>query len=299
MIAAEHQDKSNRFKNKKPHSHRMQAGVLAVALLCGIGAVGGIAGTNAFFTDKAEINSSANAGTMSMEVIDLSDIGNNLGTLNADGSVTGAIKKPGYQGVDVGGGGVHHAHKSPVMRISCQGCEHEHEARKIINPGDSGVLGYQIVNTGEKSFDTAKVVQVVVQLKPGSKLNDATDRDAYTIDGLGAPHVEVVQSPGGDVLVLTYAVADTEVLSGSKEADGKGTSAVYAYNTMFDRMAKNKFQSATIGISTIVFAKQHRNSADSALSIDPNTEDLIATGDWKSIEQFESTAEVGGGSHSE
>lgn len=291
MIAAEHPDKSNRFKNKKPHSHRMQAGVLAVALLCGIGAVGGIAGTNAFFTDKAEISSSANAGTMSMEVIDLSDIGNNLGTLNADGSVTGAIKNPGYQGVDAGGGGVHMVPKPPVMRSNL--------TKQIINPGDSGVLGYQIVNTGEKSFDTAKVVRVAVRLTSGNKLDDTADKDVYTIDGLGAPHVEVVQSPGGDVLVLTYAATDTEVLSGSKEADGKGTSAVYAYNTMFDRMAKNKFQSATIGISTIVFAKQHRNSADSALSIDPNTEDLIATGDWKSIEQFESTAEVGGGSHSE
>ena len=264
---------------------------MAVALLCGIGAVGGIAGTNAFFTDKAEISSSANAGTMSMEVNDLSDIGNNLGTLNADGSVTGAIKNPGYQGVDAGGGGVHMVPKPPVMRSNL--------TKQIINPGDSGVLGYQIVNTGEKSFDTAKVVRVAVRLTSGNKLDDTADKDVYTIDGLGAPHVEVVQSPGGDVLVLTYAATDTEVLSGSKEADGKGTSAVYAYNTMFDRMAKNKFQSATIGISTIVFAKQHRNSADSALSIDPNTEDLIATGDWKSIEQFESTAEVGGGSHSE
>ena len=291
MIAAEHPDKSNRFKNKKPHSHRMQAGVLAVALLCGIGAVGGIAGTNAFFTDKAEISSSANAGTMSMEVIDLSDIGNNLGTLNADGSVTGAIKNPGYQGVDAGGGGVHMVPKPPVMRSNL--------TKQIINPGDSGVLGYQIVNTGEKSFDTAKVVRVAVRLTSGNKLDDTADKDVYTIDGLGTPYVKVTHmaagSSQGDSLDLIYVTTDTEVLSGSKEADGKGTSAVYAYNTMFDRMAKNKFQGAVIWISTTVYAKQHRNSADSELSIDPNTGAPIATGDWENIMQFESTTEVGGG----
>ena len=41
-------------ENKKKSSG-MRKGVLAVALLCGIGAVGGIAGTSAFFTDKSQI----------------------------------------------------------------------------------------------------------------------------------------------------------------------------------------------------------------------------------------------------
>lgn len=40
----------------------------------------------------------------------------------------------------------------------------------------------------------------------------------------------------------------------------------------------------------------HRNSADSELSIDPNTGAPIATGDWENIMQFESTTEVRGGS---
>lgn len=270
-------------ENKKKSSG-MRKGVLAVALLCGIGAVGGIAGTSAFFTDKSQINSTVNVGTMNMKVTDMSDLDGDYGTHNADGSTTGAIKTAGYQGTDF---------TLPAATDAAN------PSTGIINPGDDGIYAYKIENTGEKSFDTAKVVCVAVQLTSGNKLDGTADKDVYTIDGLGAPYVQVTHmatgSSQGDRLDLIYVSADTEVLSGSKEADGKGTSAVYAYNTMFDRMAKNKFQGAFINIYTTVFAKQHRNSADSALSIDPSTGELIATGDWKNIESFESTTEVGGG----
>ena len=275
MTAAEHQDKSNRFKNKKPHFHRMQAGILTVALLCGIGAVSGIAGTSAFFTDKATVESSANVGTMNMKVTDLSDLDGDYGTHKTDGSTAGAITPPGDQGSDF---------TLPVATDAAS------PSKGIINPGDDGIYAYKIENTGEKSFDTAKVVTVTVTLKDSNAKVDATaDKDAYTIEGLGTP----VVSATGNVLTLTYAATDSEILSGSVEKDnGDKTSVAYAYNTAFSRTVKNKFQNADIKINTTVYAKQHRNSIASELNVADDGSAVIGTGDWTSIGHFETVLDA-------
>lgn len=259
-------------ENKKKSSG-MRKGVLAVALLCGIGAVGGIAGTSAFFTDKAEINKSVNVGTMNMKVTDLSDLDGDYGTHKGDGSTVGAITTADYQGTEF---------QLPTATDAAK------PSTGIINPGDDGIFAYKIENTGEKSFDTAKVVTVTVTLKDSSaKVDAAADKDAYTIEGLGTPYV----SANGNVLTLKYAANDSEILSGSAENDGKGTSAAYAYNTAFSRAVKNKFQDADIKINTTVYAKQHRNSIDSALSVDTATGDLKGTGDWAQIGSFETVVD--------
>ena len=274
MVAAEHQNKPNRFDNKKPHYNRTQVGVLVVALLCGIGAVGGIAGTSAFLTDKAEIEKSANVGTMNMTVTDMSDLDGDYGTHKTDGSTAGAITTPGYQGGEF---------QLPTATDAAK------PSTGIINPGDDGIFAYKIENTGEKSFDTAKVVTVTVTLKDSSaKVDAAADKDAYTIEGLGTPGV----SATGNVLTLTYATTDSEILSGSVEKDGNGTSAVYAYNTAFSRAVKNKFQNADIKINTAVYAKQHRNFIASNLKVADDGHTVTGTGDWTNIKTFETVIDV-------
>lgn len=257
-------------ENKKKSSC-MRKGVLAVALLCGIGAVGGIAGTSAFFTDKSQINSTVNVGTMNMKVTDMSDLDGDYGTHNADGSTTGAIKTAGYQGTDF---------TLPAATDAAN------PSTGIINPGDDGIYAYKIENTGEKSFDTAKVIRVTVALKDSAATMSDADDGSYTIDGLGTAKPTFK----GNTMVLTYAQNDSEALSGSVEKDGKGTSAVYAYNTAFSRDVKNKFQDATITIHTDVYAKQHRNSVTSALKIaDDGT--VEGTGDWTNIGSFETVVD--------
>lgn len=244
--------------NTNKSSNRMRKGVLAVALLCGIGAVGGVVGTGAFFTDKATADSTVNVGTMNMKVADLSDLDGNYATL----------QKVGYQGAD---------YTLP------DALDKDNPSTGIINPGDTGIYAYKIENTGEKSFDTAKVTRVTIKLKDASATMDAAgDNGSYTIDGLGTAKPVVK----GNTMVLTYAANDSKVLSGSKENDGDGTSAAYAYNTVFSRGVKNKFQGATITIHTDVYAKQHRNSIDSELKIaDDGT--VNGTGDWTEIGSFE------------
>lgn len=259
-------------ENKKKSSN-MRKGVLAVALMCGIGAVGGIAGTSAFFTDKADINKSVNVGTMNMKVTDLSDLDGDYGTHQDDGATVGAITTAGYQGADF---------NKPTATDAAK------PSTGIINPGDDGIYAYKIENTGEKSFDTAKVVTVTVTLKDKAATVKADeDKDAYTIEGLGTPYV----SANGNVLTLKYAANDSEILSGSVENDGKGTSAAYAYNTAFSRAVKNKFQDADIKIETTVYAKQHRNSIASDLSVDSKTGTLQGTGDWTNIGDFETVVD--------
>ena len=260
--------------NTNKSSNRMRKGVLAVALLCGIGAVGGVVGTGAFFTDKAGISKTVNVGTMNMKLTDLSDLDGDYGTHDkTTGATTGAITKAGYQGTTF---------TLPTATDAAS------PSTGIINPGDDGIYAYSIENTGEKSFDTAKVTTVTVVLKDASATVSATDdKDAYTIEGLGTPYI----SASGNVLTLKYASNDSEVLSGSVEADGKGTSAVYAYNTAFNRLVKNKFQDANVAITTDVYAKQHRNSIDSALSVDTATGDLKGTGDWAQIGSFETVVD--------
>ena len=261
-------------ENKKKSSG-MRKGVLAVALLCGIGAVGGIAGTSAFFTDKAEIEKSTNVGTMNMKVTDLSDLDGDYGTHKGDGSTVGAITTAGYQGTEAA--------------LPTAPADAANPSTGIINPGDDGIFAYKIENTGEKSFDTAKVVTVTVTLKDSSaKVDAAADKDAYTIEGLGTPGV----SATGNVLTLTYATTDSEILSGSVEKDGNGTSAVYAYNTAFSRAVKNKFQNADIKINTAVYAKQHRNFIASNLKVADDGHTVTGTGDWTNIKTFETVIDV-------
>lgn len=261
--------------NTNKSSNRMRKGVLAVALLCGIGAVGGVVGTGAFFTDKATVDRTVNVGTMNMKVADLSDLDGDYGTHNADGSTTGAIKTTGYQGASF---------TLPAATDKAK------PSTGIINPGDDGIYAYKIENTGEKSFDTAKVVTVTVTLKDANATMTAdADGSAYTIEGLGTPIVAVDKN----VMTLTYKASDAEILSGSAEADGKGTSAVYAYNTAFARNVKNKFQDADIKIDTVVYAKQHRNSIASELKVNEDGT-VTATGDWENIAEFESVADHAG-----
>lgn len=258
--------------SRKNKARCARAGIIAVALLCGVPAAHDVIGTGAFFTDKATVEKSVNVGTMKMKVTDNSLLDPDFGTHNADGTTTGAIKTPGYQGTMT----------DFVIPTATDAAK---PSTGIINPGDDGLYAYTIENTGEKSFDTAKVVKVIITLKDATaKADAAADKDAYVIEGFDAPYVEAKDN----VLTLTYAATDSKVLNGSVENDGgDGTSAAFAYNTAFNRNVKNKFQDADIKIVTNVYAKQHRNSVASTLSIDTKTGNITGTGDWTDIANFE------------
>lgn len=260
-------------RNKKVSKRKVAAGVAAVAVAAAIG----IGGASAFFTDQASISKKQNVGTMNMKLTDLSDLDGQHGTFDsATGKTTGAVATEGYQGTDY-----------TVLAAT----DAANPSTGIINPGDDGIYAYKIENTAEKSFDTAKVTKVTVKIKGtdpagnAATITKADDAGAYTISGLGTPYVKQVDD---QTLELTYASNDTEVLSGSVEKDGKGTSAAYAYNTVFARdQLKNKFQDADVKIDTTVYAKQHRNGMDSKLSVNAETGALEGTGDWAEVGSFE------------
>lgn len=250
-----------------------------IAILCcalGAAGYGGAAGVSAVFTDHESISKATNVGTMNMKLTDLSDLDGQYGTVNtSSGATTGAVTTSGYQGLD---------YTRPAAKDAAN------PSTGVINPGDDGIYAYKIENTAEKSFDTAKVTKVTVTIKskdPAGKtaqLALADDKNAYVIEGLGTPYVKLVND---QTMELTYASNDTEVLSGSLENDGKGKSAAYAYNTAFARNSKNKFQDCDVKIDTTVYAKQHRNSITSALSVNTSTGAIQGTGDWAQIGTFE------------
>lgn len=252
------------------------AGIAALCLALGAAGYGGAAGVSAVFTDHKTINQATNVGTMNMKLTDLSDLDGQYGTVNTStGVTTGAVTTGGYQGL---------TYTRPTAKDA------SNPSKGVINPGDDGIYAYQISNTAEKSFDTAKVTTVTVKIKntdPAGQpaaLTLASDKNAYVIEGLGTPYAKLVDN---QTIQLTYASNDTEVLSGSLEKDGKGNTAAYAYNTAFARNSKNKFQDCDVTIDTTVYAKQHRNSIDSKLSVDTSTGKIEGTGDWAQIGSFE------------
>lgn len=259
----------------KKNNKKKRAAVLLIAGLIGAGGIAGLVGTSAFFTDQASISKEQNVGTMNMKLTDLSDLDGQYGTFDsATGKTTGVVTD-GYQGTD---------YTLPEAKDAAN------PSTGIINPGDDGIYAYKIENTAEKSFDTAKVTKVTVKIKAtdpagnAATITKADDAGAYTIPGLGTPYVKQVDD---QTLELTYASNDTEILSGSVENDGKGTSAAYAYNADFARDLKNKFQDADVKIDTTVYAKQHRNAVDSKLSVNAETGALEGTGDWAEVGSFE------------
>lgn len=266
---------------KRNEMIRKAVPVAMAAAMC----MGGMLGASAFFTDHASTDKEINAGTLNMSLTDLSDLDSQFGTIDENGDIVTAIKieDEGYQGTD---------YTLPAAEDALN------QSPGIINPGDNGIYAYKISNTAEKSFDTAKVTKVTVTLGANAKTEDGktaatlttADLQAYTIPGLGTPYTSVAAD--GKSMTLIYASNDSEVLSGSKEEDGKGTTAAYAYNTKFARDLKNKFQDVDVRIDTTVYAKQHRNSvAGSTLSIDTaatSEKDAVqGTYDWSNVGSFE------------
>ena len=261
--------------NKKSVSKAIRVSAIALT----VGVVGFSAQSAwSFFTDHANMSKNTVVGKMNMKITDQSDLDGQYGTIVTSGTNAGTVNtalaaKEGYQGV---------TYTKPAAKDAAK------PSAGIINPGDNGIYSYRIESIAEKSFDTAKTVTVTLTATNGAFANDA-DKSVYTIKGLGTPYVSVSQDK--KTCTLKYAQADTQVISGSKEADGAGTTAVYAYDTLFDRNAKNKFQGLTVKIDTTVYAKQHRNGVDSTLSVSQTDGSWVGTGDWTAIGSFETVAD--------
>lgn len=274
------------FVKKKP---------LLVLAMAGVLGCGGILGASAFFTDHETTQATATVGTFNMQVTDMSDLDGQYSSWNADGVQTKVLTAAGKQADDVRGA------KVDGKEVYENAKDKDNPSTSIINPGDTGIYQYKIANTAEKSMDTAKIVKVTLTLAADAKMptsatdptlidakfDKATDADAYTIDGLGTP-VAVV-SEDGKTMTLSYAQADTEVLSGSKEADGAANNVIYAYNADFNRLCGNKYQGLGVKIDTTVYAKQHRNGINSTLTV-KNDGSIAGTGDWAEIANFETVA---------
>ena len=271
---------------------------LLVLAMAGVLGCGGILGASAFFTDHETTQATATVGTFNMQVTDMSDLDGQYSSWSADGVQTKVLTAAGAQADDVRGAEtvVDADHKKYANAK-----DFDNPSTGIINPGDTGIYQYKIANIAEKSMDTAKTVKVTLTLAADAKMptsatdptlidakfDKATDADAYTIDGLGTP-VAVV-SEDGKTMTLSYAQADTEVLSGSKEADGAANNVIYAYNADFNRLCGNKYQGLGVKIDTTVYAKQHRNGINSTLTV-KNDGSIAGTGDWAEIANFETVA---------
>lgn len=292
--------------SRKNKVRRARAGIIAVALLCGIPAAHDVIGTGAFFTDKASIDANTNVGTMDMQVYNLSDLDGNYGTIDAaTGKTTGAIEHEGYQGPDFS-----------LTRAT----DADNPSTGIINPGDSGIYAFKIVNAGEKSFDTCAVTTVEMtyasheQPGGGNASAKVIRRVGYSGGGdpFGSREDEITiwpwesgMEPGKYITglsgkywvdhmhlahlaksVILFEPVQGPTLSGSLEKDGETTSAAFAYNAVLSREAPNAEQGAQYKVTTIIYAKQHRNSAESTIDYDENG-NLTGTGDWAQIAEFE------------
>ena len=274
-------------KNVKRRRKHLRAKWVPV-IVAGVVAVSGVVGMRAFFTDQASITAEAKVGTLKMKVTDLSDLDGNYNS-KTDGTEASLLTKEGLQDSNFN------------MPTATNGAKD-----KIINPGDDGIYAYQIENIGEKSFDTATVTKVTVSLPVTSSGNVGTgnsgyggdgatgipvgvesssvlssDPVAYTIPGLGKPGAKTLLADK-KTLMYYYVSTSEKPLSGSLEKDGDNTSATYAYTTKFSRDAGNEYQGMTVKIETTIYAKQHRNSPESTLTV--NSDGTIkATGDWEKM----------------
>lgn len=268
-------DKNKKYVVKKRDGKKQ----LLVLAMAGVLGCGGILGASAFFTDQGTTTATATVGTFNMKVTDMSDLDGQY----SDWATGTQVKKLTTEG------------KQATDFTLPEAYDKANPSTGIINPGDTGIYAYKIENTAEKSMDTAKTVKVTVALKAGSDdtISKTDDANVYTIAGLGTP--AVVMGADSKSMTLYYAMADTDVLDGSIEKDSGvtdgQTSMIYAYNADFNRLAKNKFQGMKVTIGTTVYAKQHRNSLNSTLNVNPDaTGDdnaFTGTGDWSAIDSFE------------
>lgn len=274
---------------------------LLVLAMAGVLGCGGVLGASAFFTDHETTTASAKAGTFNMAVTDMSDLDGNFrdwATLTAQSGEKGYVAD-----AQVGTKAMAENGKKDATFALPAATDAANPSTGIINPGDTGIYAYKVENTAEKSMDTAKTVKVTLTLAEDAKMptsdtdpalidakfDKTKDASAYTLEGLGEP--KVVVSENGKTMTLSYAVADTEILDGTIEKDAATpqTAVTYAYNADFNRLCGNKYQGLGVKIDTTVYAKQHRNSLASTLSVNEDGT-FTGTGDWADIAHFETVA---------
>ena len=222
--------------------------------LCAVALLGGAA---AFFSAGHRAQERTAAGTADLVLNDLSDLAGNYRAFSEDGGRMRSF--------------------SDGLQEEAVEKERAYERSGIINPGDLGLLQWQVKNRGEKSMDLAALVRVE------SAVPMTTGREEYVLTGLG--EAERIPDENGKTAALVYCVP-LGILDGSveTEAGSLGREAVFACGTDFSRDAGNAFSGMGFVVRTRIFAKQHRNTFG---SIGVSDGKVFLSGDWRGIESFE------------
>lgn len=223
---------------------------LLVLAMAGVLGCGGVLGASAFFTDQAHTDAIAKVGGLNMTVQDLSDLDGDYSKWDinqVDGTITeklsvidtaiGATEdKPVVDTTDRFAG--NHTGRSVTTAIEKTAADQT--STGIINPGDSGLLQFNVKNVDSKSFRIGVRSTVIVKLAADAKEPDGktaatlsgdhqkgksagtvsmaypdgttisktlqysvSDYNAYTIEGMGAPLVKFGYSEDGKTFTET------------------------------------------------------------------------------------------------
>ena len=268
----------------KAGSKKKKAAVAALVGVLAVAGIGGAVGTGAFFTDRAEVDGTANVGTLDMKLTDLSDLDSNYRTWTTRLASSSKLEKNGQQS------------DSFTLPTTADADAGQADSKDIVNPGDTGILAFRVDNIAEKSMDTAAIVTVEVELPKGAY--DETKRDGttkiieYNKDGSALGTTSAVEGatatldvenaklavdsiPSGGTQKDLALLADTTTDQGKADAgaytiEGLGTPVVY--QGRFERDARGEYTDKLIDTDKNVLTLRYYTTLETLKGSVENTD---------------------------
>lgn len=234
------------MKERKKFNKKL-TGIAALSLAV----VLAIGGSLAYFTDRETITASAVAGTVNIEM----------------GNVHGSLGSRA-ENVD-----------DKVL--------YDQDGKNILNPGDARGINWTTTETGNKSVDCRDTLVLTCDKAMSAKDADSpmqfelykaddvtgyTKEAGYTLKEGAKPLTTRTVSAGNKT--VTYVVDDVYTLNGNNGETETGidsNSKDRGYVLVFRSDSDNTYQNAKVTVSTMVEAKQHRNTGSDWTTIAKKT----------------------------